>query len=140
MPPMDDFSNSLLGRFLDPARAYTAGTNANALCPTRRLDPSPLQVWIPAPLGDVVRVADVVAVSGPFPTNLTAFGHNRLPLRAKPGAVLAVPKRLRIALSWCQYLRQVENLPHSPYPCKASAGKAMQCLGRVGLTQQDETV
>ena len=49
------------------ARAYTAGTNANALCPTRRLDPSPLQVWIPAPLGDVVRVADVVAVSGPFP-------------------------------------------------------------------------
>jgi hypothetical protein len=57
-----------------------------------------LQVWNPAPLGDVVRVTDTVAVSGPFSTNLTAFGHNCILLRAKQGTLFSMLKQLRMAL------------------------------------------
>ena len=54
------------------------GTNAGSLMRAIDDGANPLKIGVPAPLGNVVSVADVVAKQGTFSANITACCHDDL--------------------------------------------------------------
>ncbi len=63
------------GCLLYLARTEAARTDPYAFGPAHRLDTHPLQIWIPAPIRDIMGVADIVAIAWPLATYFTALCH-----------------------------------------------------------------
>ena len=59
----------------DLAAAQTRGADANALCPAFHFGTDGAQIDVPAPLGHVMGVADVVSKLRPLAANLTNLCH-----------------------------------------------------------------
>jgi hypothetical protein len=78
--------------FLDFPGAQAARADLHPPGATRCLHPHALQIRVPAAIGEVVGVADIVAVAWPFTTDVTAFSHGSFLIALKavtgPGALL----------------------------------------------------
>ena len=68
---------SVLRSLLDLAATNAGSTNAHPFPGALQDGMHGLQVQIPAPFGDIVRVTDPVAESWAAPANFTYFGHGR---------------------------------------------------------------
>jgi hypothetical protein len=58
------------------AGAQAAGADPDVLDGALLYRPDPAQIGLPAPLGMIVGVADIVAHLGPFAANITYVGHD----------------------------------------------------------------
>ena len=65
-------------RLGDLAAAQAVGADAHALVAMRRFGVHRAQIDVPAPLGDVMRVTDVVSRTRPFAANFTNLCHEVL--------------------------------------------------------------
>ncbi|GAC1509013.1 MAG: hypothetical protein NVS1B11_13120 [Terriglobales bacterium] len=75
MAGMKGISRAGLG-FNDFAALDTSGADANALADTLHLGVNRTQVHVPAPLADIVGVADIVSKLRPFAAYITCLCHN----------------------------------------------------------------
>ena len=71
----------------DLAAAEAGRTDAHAPVARLRLSAHWAQIDVPAPLGDIVRVADVVAKPRPFAADLTNLCHELLQKNCQTGWV-----------------------------------------------------
>ena len=65
-------------RLGDLAAAQAVGADAHALIAMRRFGVHRAQIDVPAPLGDIMRVTDVVSRARPFAANFTNLCHEVL--------------------------------------------------------------
>ena len=66
---------TLLMRFYDSATSNARGANSGPLMGSIDDQPDALKVRIPAPLGDIIRMADIIAECRGLATNLTSSCH-----------------------------------------------------------------
>jgi len=69
-------ADSFLCRFYHVAGAEAAGADPDVLDGALLYSPDPAQIGLPAPLGMIVGVADIVTHLGPFAANITYVGHD----------------------------------------------------------------
>lgn len=80
---------SSTSRLHNPTRLDTACTDPNSYCLAILNTPYPLEVGVPAFLGLIVGMADIIANDWLFSTNLAYLGHFEVSLKVLPAVTVS---------------------------------------------------